>query len=128
MLDVNPETVCQISARARQFQVEVGDPIAEGAEDSLEPGTGPGPLDEREDLGYLDLKAAVDDLAPAQQADLVAVMWVGRGDYEAEDFEAARAAARDAWTPRTAEYLMSTPLAADYLEEGLAQLGYSCED
>ena len=37
--------------------------------------------------------------------------------------EAARA-----HNQRTAEYLLGMPLVADFLEEGLSMLGYSCEE
>ena len=50
---------------------------------------------------------------------MVALMWVGRGDFAAEEWDSARAEAADRWTPRTAEYLLGTPLVADYLSEGL---------
>ena len=55
-------------------------------------------------------------------------MWLGRGDFGVEEWESALQQAREAWTPRTADYLIGTPLVADYLEEGLSELGYSCSD
>jgi hypothetical protein len=50
-------------------------------------------------------------------------MWVGRGDYRAEEWHRALADARDRWNERTAEYLIETPLLSDYLSEGLDRLG-----
>lgn len=55
-------------------------------------------------------------------------MWLGRGDYDAEEWSNAVKDASDRWTSRTADYLISTPLVADYLGEGLALLGYSCSE
>jgi hypothetical protein len=55
-------------------------------------------------------------------------MWLGRGDYSEEQWDAACSEAKSGWTPRTAEYLMAKPLVADYLTEGLFLLGYSCEE
>ena len=75
-----------------------------------------------------EIKSTVNDLEPDQQQALVALMWLGRGDYDVEEWTQALEAAHDAWNMRTAEYLIATPLVADYLEEGLSQLGYSCED
>jgi len=70
----------------------------------------------------------VEDLEPDQLLELVALMWLGRGDYDAEQWDEACSAAQDRKTQRTAEYLISTPLVADYLEEGLDLLGYDCEE
>ena len=70
-------------------------------------------------------RAAIEDLGEDQQADLVALMWVGRGDFEAQEWSSARAEAAERLTPRTAEYLLGTPLVADYWGEGLGTLGYS---
>ena len=60
----------------------------------------------------------------AQQVTLVALMWVGRGDYAVEEWDSAIENAQDSWNERTAEYLLGTPLVADYLSEGLDGLGY----
>ena len=79
-------------------------------------------------MTFLEFKAIVDDLEPDQQASLVALMWLGRGDYSDEDWDDALADAEARWTEQTAEYLIARPLVADFLEEGLAILGYSCED
>ncbi|MEJ2643926.1 MAG: DUF3775 domain-containing protein [Gammaproteobacteria bacterium] len=127
-LNVNPETVCFIIARAREFQAkdevvipdEPADANGDWALDILE--------DHRDDMTLQEVQSAVADLEPDQQYELVALMWVGRGDYDVDDWQGAVIAATEAWTERTADYLMTTPLAADYLEEGLELLGYSCEE
>ncbi|UCH53870.1 MAG: DUF3775 domain-containing protein, partial [Pseudomonadota bacterium] len=80
------------------------------------------------DSTFAELTAEINDLEPDQQVTLVALMWLGRGDFDAEEWEDALAQARDQWKPNTAEYLLTTPLVADYLDEGLAQLGYSCSE
>jgi hypothetical protein len=57
-----------------------------------------------------------------QQITLVALMWLGRGDFSAEEWKAALLEATRSWNTRTSEYLTGTPMVADYLEEGLQQL------
>ena len=54
------------------------------------------------------------------------MMWLGRGDYELEEWKTALEVAHERHNERTAEYLIETPLVADYLEEGVSQLGYQC--
>jgi hypothetical protein len=84
--------------------------------------------DHADDLDYQEFCSTVEDLEPDQQLELVALMWLGRGDYDVEQWEEACSAAQDRKTHHTAEYLISTPLVADYLEEGLDLLGYDCEE
>lgn len=113
MLNVNPETVRFIIDKAQEFQM-----VGEGdTDDSLE----------GRDPAYAEVKATIDDLEPDQQISLVGLMWLGRGDYTVDEWERALADARASRTERTAEYLMGTPLLADYLAEGLDQLGVAPE-
>ena len=85
--------------------------------------------DHVDDPVYQELCSIVDDLDPDQRVTLVALMWCGRGDYDAVgEWDEAVAAALEAANSRTAEYLLATPLVADYLEEGLAQVLESNSD
>jgi hypothetical protein len=56
----------------------------------------------------------------------VALTWLGRDDYVADDWPTVRAEASRAHNNRTASYLLGEPLLGDFLEEGLTILGYSC--
>ena len=80
--------------------------------------------DHVDDPTFQEVKAAIDDLEPDQQVTLVALMWLGRGDYSADEWDSAVAAAQDGWNERTAEYLLGTPMLADFLSEALDELGY----
>ena len=76
------------------------------------------------------MKAAV-FTAPKQplsveQLDLMALTWLGRGDFSS--FAEARQEAKDMRDKHIPRYLIGTPQLGDYLEEGLAQLGISLED
>ncbi|SIT87697.1 Protein of unknown function [Yoonia rosea] len=65
----------------------------------------------------------VDQLNDDEKTGLVAVFWIGRGSFEAEELaEALATAAREATTP-TASYLKGSPHLADHLEAGMAALG-----
>lgn len=63
-----------------------------------------------------------------EQIDLVALMWLGRGDGDLDSWKDLRAEASRAHNNRTASYLIGTPMLADYLEEALSQLGKSFEE
>lgn len=70
-----------------------------------------------------ELDAFIERLDPDEQADLVAIFWVGRGSYEASDIdEAIQTARAEASTP-TGDYLKGSPHLADHLEAGLDALG-----
>lgn len=123
MLELNPEIVQFIIDKAQQFQVkeELSSP-----EDTMSPSSDDWAEQmlaaHGDDPTFQELKTAIDDLEPDQQVSLVALMWVGRGDYAADEWTSAVEHARDSWNERTAEYLIGTPLLADYLAEGLEEL------
>lgn len=75
-----------------------------------------------------ELRAFIDRLTEEEQASLVAVMWVGRGAFEAEDIEEAKKTAIAEATTPTADYLLGTPHLSDHLENGLDALGISVID
>jgi hypothetical protein len=127
MLSINPDIVCQIIDKAHQFHAKDEVVIPEDAPVDLSEDWGMRVLaDHIDDPTYAEIKAVIDDLEPEQQIELVALMWVGRGDFDASEWEDAVKAATDEWTPRAADYLIATPLVPDYLEEGLNQLDYGC--
>jgi hypothetical protein len=75
-----------------------------------------------------ELRGFLETLNDDELTSLVAVMWIGRGSFEAEDLQEALAtAAQEANTP-TADYLLGTPHFADHLESGMEALGLSLSD
>lgn len=75
-----------------------------------------------------EMRAFIDRMDEEEQAALVSVMWIGRGAFDADDWDEAFATAlREATTP-TADYLIGTPHLADHLESGLEALGISASD
>jgi len=74
------------------------------------------------------LKEFIRDLNVDEQASLVALAWIGRGSFAADELDEALATARAERTNRTEDYLLGMPMLPDYLEEGLDRLGYSVED
>lgn len=62
-----------------------------------------------------------------EQASLVAVMWIGRDTFGAEDLAEAIQTAKTERRAPTEDYLMGEPQLADYLEAGMEALGLSPE-
>ena len=65
------------------------------------------------------VRGLIDGLNEDEAYDLVALMWIGRGTFGIDEFKDARKIAREEATQSTSDYLLGTPLLADYLEEGL---------
>ncbi len=127
MLNINPDTICYLVGKAREFHVKEEVVIPEEPDSPSDDWARQVLADHSGDLTYQDAASVVEDLEPDQQIALVALMWLGRGDYDLADWESALIDAADAHSSHTAAYLLSTPLMADYLEEGLSQHGYSCQ-
>ena len=120
MLEINPDKVRHIATEARMIDAkeDVGDSAhdREEFEDAEAETLG----DPGHDPVYEELKEYIRSLDLDEQVALVALAWVGRGTYDADEFDMAVAEARRAHNKRTAEYLLELPLLGDYLEEGLA--------
>src|SRR5262245_46440494 len=119
MLEIAPEKVAHVIIKSREYDSKVGswdDSSASGdAEDDptsiLEDYVG--------DQTRAELVAFIDTLNEDEQANLVAVAWIGRGTYGPEDLDEAVATAHSERVNRTSRYLVGMPLLSDYLEEGL---------
>lgn len=124
MLDISPEKIAHVIVRAREFDAKVerwdspGD--TRDSDSILESRSG--------DATEAELRAFIAGLNEDEQASLVAVMWIGRNTFGADELDEAIATARAEKTTPTEDYLMGVPLLADYLEDGLDALGISVED
>lgn len=128
MLTLPLETLAYIIIKAREYGAQL--PIVDEDSESK-----PADDAERDVLEadsdnpfYQGLVAAINSLSDLQRIELLALAWLGRGDYGREEWRAALAEARRVHDAKETDYLVGTPLLAEYLEEGLSQLGYSIED
>lgn len=128
LLSISSEKVFRIASKARQFDVKdvvtEPDPGSNAADDGmisiLE--------NHADDPAAAELTTAIRGLNEDEQVDLVALAWLGRGDGELTNWSEIRGEAARARNDRTAEYLMSMPLLADYLDEAMADFGYSPDE
>ncbi len=123
-LTINPDKVCFVVAKAREVNVKVApEGLADDSDDMeriLE--------DYADDATYQELKAFLDAQSDDVLRELLALTWIGRGDYTVDEWQNVLGDIKDVRDQHTAEYLLGTPLLADYLEEGLSQFGHTCED
>jgi hypothetical protein len=127
-LKISAEKVCYIIVKAREFDAKV--PPVEP-----DPGSNPADDGEREiledyadDPTLLELRSAIDDLNEDEVVDLIALAWLGRGDFGKEDWLEATALARERHKRHSADYLIGIPTLGDFLENGLDMVDRSCED
>jgi hypothetical protein len=77
------------------------------------------------DLSREEIGREIMGLNERQQAELVALLWTGRGDAEPEAWEETVEMARERRDIPTERYLLGQPLAAEHWEEGADRLGVS---
>jgi hypothetical protein len=127
MPDINPEKVCFVVTKARELLSE-----DEGLKPDASNATDDGEQSILTDAAYGPVRAELEqfiaDLDEDETAALVALLWIGRGDFEAKDWEDAVAQARERRESPTATYILGEPLLPDYLEDALAAFGHSCRD
>ncbi len=78
--------------------------------------------EEQDDFSEAELREMIEDLNVDEATELVAIAWVGRGDYDITDFDTALNEARERATSPVATYLLGLPMLSDYLEAGIEAL------
>ena len=127
-IEIAPEKVAHVIIKAREYDAE-GRGVERHARGRRRRGGSerhPRGLRQRPDARRD--RRFIDGLNYDEQANLVALAWIGRGTFEKEELDEAVETARAERINATANYLLGIPLLADYLEEGLEKLGYSVDD
>lgn len=75
-----------------------------------------------------ELRAFIDDMTEEEAISLTALMWIGRGTFDADELDEALRTARDEADHPTSDYLLGTPHLSDHLENGLDALGLSAQE
>jgi hypothetical protein len=125
-MDIALDKVCELILRARAIDVKEGitdpdsgsNPIDDGSTDVL--------TSDPDDATEEEVREFLAGLNDDERYDLVALTWIGRGDFDAEDWDEAIRTAREREALSTADYLLGIPNLGDLLDEGLAATGRSC--
>jgi hypothetical protein len=127
-LETPLDMICRIIVRARQLEAQVpgidpendDDPNdSDDAFDTLE--------DEMDETVEDELRTAIEDLADDQQVELLALAMVGRGTYDASEWEDALEVANDPAAEPAVDQLLDMPTLAENLDAGLAAFDLSCQ-
>lgn len=129
MLSISLERLGYIIEKAREWDAEVpADPDAASGSDPADDDERQILLDTPDNPTAQELRDAIASLNIDEREELLALVWLGRGDYDAQGWSEALQQARDSGNAQETSYLLGTPLLADYLEEGAAALGLSLDD
>ncbi len=126
-MDIAVDTVTDIVFRLRAIAVKEGatdpdsgsNPIDDGATDVLVSGT--------DDATASEVRGLIRGLDDDARAELLALLYVGRGDMDAEEWDEAVlfAREREAAGEGALKEIFAAPDAGDLLEEGLDAMGLS---
>lgn len=122
------ETICRLIIRGREMEAQVPGPDPDDEEE---------PNDADDEFSVLDddlneaveeeMRSALEDLAEDQIAEVLALALIGRGTYDASEWDEALEAANDPDAEDPVERLMEMPMLSAYLDSGLAAFDLSCE-
>lgn len=127
-MDIAVDKVCDLILRARAFDVKEGETDPQSGSNAIDDDSIDMLAESGTDRSEEELRAVIEGLDADERASLVALVYVGRGDMEAQEWPQAFRLAHEriARGNPTADYLLGIPNLGDLLEEGLAALGHSC--
>jgi len=119
---IDPEYLQSLILKFRAVMAEVPD---NASDDSVLPDDDEitSPLaDVSDNLVREELIEEIQGLDPTHQNELVALMWLGRGDAEPEEWPKLLKMAVQQHDVPTEDYLLDHPLVAEYLADGIMRL------
>lgn len=127
-LTVSLETICRLIIRARELEAQV--PAIEN-DDEDEPTDSDDPLavleDEANEAVEDEVRTLLEDLAEDEVAEVLALALVGRGTFDASEWEEALEEANEEDSDSIIDQLLDMPMLAGYLDAGLAAFDLSCD-
>ena len=127
-LTVSLETICRLIIRARELEAQV--PAIEN-DDEDEPTDSDDPLavleDEANEAVEDEVRTLLEDLAEDEAAEVLALALVGRGTFDASEWEEALEEANEEDSDSIVDQLLDMRMLAGYLDAGLAAFDLSCD-
>ena len=126
MLGISPEKVCFIIVKTREFDVKVEPVIPDPGSNPSDDGELSVLSDYDDDPVYEELTSLMGALSEEEMSNLLALLWLGRGDIDLSEWEKGVRMATQSPDERRPRILLGIPLISDYLDKGLEMMGYSC--
>jgi len=122
------ETICRLIIRARELEAQVPAVETDDEEDPTDSDDEFAVLeDEANEAIEEEITALLDDLGDDQVQEILALAWVGRGTYDASEWDEALESAADPDAEDPVDQLLDMPTLAAYLDAGLAAFDLSCD-
>jgi hypothetical protein len=122
-LSIDPDYLRRLTVKVRSFMgkeaTEVPDEGSNPTDDEMPSSA---LQDESDDLSREEVVEEIRGLGPRQQAELVALMWLGRDEGAPEEFEGLVRLALERREVPTEDYLLDHPLVAEHWLEGMERL------
>jgi hypothetical protein len=125
MPEINTDKVCFVVTKSREL---LSEDVGAERDDSnpTDDGFSVVLTDSGDRPARLELVEFLEGLDADERDALVALVWIGRGDFESSDWRAALEQARERREADIAKYLLGIPLLPDYLEDALSAFDQSC--
>jgi len=133
-LTISPEKVAFVIEKAREFDAREGASDPDSGSNAVDDDMIDVLEDNGEDAVVRELSSFIGAFNEDEQVDLVALMWLGRGDGTIDEWDDLRARAVEARAeylrPRreTVRYLLGEPMLGDLLADGLDAFGLEWND
>ena len=125
-LVINPEHVCIFIVKARQINVKEVSGFEDDGSDEPDDGMHSVLQEDSDDATRQELGDMIDSLNEEEAAELVAMIWIGRGDYDVREFDQAKNDARDPRRPARAGRRGLICPAADWFVRSAFRSGRHC--
>ena len=123
-LSIDPDYLRRLIVKVRSFMGKEETDIPDDGSNPIDDEVPLGALqDEDDDLSREEVVEEIQGLSPRQRAELVALMWLGRGDGEPEEWNELLARAIERREVPTENYLLDHPLLAEHWLDGMERLG-----
>ena len=123
-LSIDPDYLRRLVVKVRSFMGKEETDLPDDGSNPIDDEVPLGALqDEEDDLSREEVVEEIQGLTPRQQAELVALMWLGRGDGEPEEWNELLARAIERREVPTEIYLLDHPLLAENWLDGMERLG-----
>ena len=122
-ISVSAEKVAFLIEKTREFDVKEGASDPASGSNAIDDNMIDTLADDGSDPVLQEITGFVNSLSEDEQIDVIALMRLGRGDADIEEWNKLRSETRDIREQSAARVLLGEPLVSDYLAEGLNAFG-----
>lgn len=127
LVELNPSKVCFLIVKIREFDIQAEENEG-GGSNATDDGFAAVYNEEADGSVQKEVAQFIRAMDIDEKRELVALSLVGRGEFSSAEWTEAMAAAASRPELRSVKAFLENPEISDELEDGLDQLGLSCDD